>query len=375
MKVPLPQASFTASKLRTVLTQTHSMNNIVYRQEFIAAGVASRTIKRALNCCLLRLGAGVYSIVRDCRAPSHRRIAAFIDDFDWIDFHVGKTAADLASDFQYQDLLRSLTINSYRRYRADDTISGTSAAILHGIPLYKEPKGPITVIHPRSNSSSKQIVRTLRTIDDEDRVVLGHLRATSAIRTGLDLIGLRGQQAAFAGMEWVLRQSVIRAAPGFNPRFGYTQGFRDLGRRHIEEYFLPAVGRLKTGHVTAQNMAESLSAVSESIAESYCSLNLKALRLTGFEQQVNIDDARGFIARVDFLHEATRTIVAVDGSGKYALMGPALLRSEGEQQNRLLGLGYRIIHFTFSELLHLNDFSAKLFEQSPELRNFAGARR
>lgn len=350
------------------------MKNVVYRQEFIAAGVASRTIKQALNCCLLKLCAGVYSVKRDCRVPSHRRIAGFIDDIEWIRLHEGRTQADLDGDFGYQDVLRSLTIWSYRHYRPDDTISGTSAAILHGIPLYKEPKGPITVLHPTSNSASKQIVRTLCTIDDSDQVNFGHLRATSAIRTGLDLIGIRGQQSAFAGMEWVLRQSVVRAIPGFNPRLGYSQGFRDLGQKHIEEYFLPAVGRLKSGHVTAQSMVESLSAVSESIAESYCSLNLKALRLTGFEQQVNIDDARGFIARVDFVHEGARTIIAVDGSGKYAMMGARLLRSEGEQQNRLLGLGYRIIHFTFAELLHLSDFSAKLFEQSPELKKFAGAR-
>lgn len=351
------------------------MENVVYRQELIAAGLASRTIKQALSCCLLRLCAGVYSIIRDCRVPAHRRIAAFIDDLDWVEFHAGKTSTDLDKDFKYQDVLRALTVRSYRRYRPDDTISGVSAAFLHGIPLYKEPKGPITVLHPSSNSRSDEIVRARHSLDDEDRTEFGHLRATSAIRTSLDLIGIRGQLTAFAGMEWVLRQSVIRKTPGFNPRFGYSQKFRDMGQRHIDEYFLPAIGRLRKGHATAQIMAESLSPVSESIAESYCSLNFKALRLTGIEQQVSISDERGFIARVDFLHRATRTIIAVDGGEKYALMGAGLLRSEGEQQNRLLGLGYRIVHFTFQELLHLEGFSAKLFAQSPELQNFAGARK
>ncbi len=114
--------------------------------------------------------------------------------------------------------------------------------------------------------------------------------------------------------------------------------------------------------------------MSESLAESYCSFNFNVLKLKGFTQQAVVTDSRGFISRVDFLHEATRTIIAVDGSGKYALVGSSLLRREGEQQNRLLGAGYKVIHLAFRDLLNISDFSAKIFSQAPGLKRFVGSR-
>ena len=115
-------------------------------------------------------------------------------------------------------------------------------------------------------------------------------------------------------------------------------------------------------------MVDAIGPFSESPAESHCRFNLIALHLTGFEQQIEVRDSRGFIARVDFLNEQTRTILAVDGSEKYALVGPSLIRKEGEQHNRLLSLGYKVIHLSFAEVLSLSDFRDKIFRQAPELK-------
>jgi hypothetical protein len=349
------------------------MHNIVYREELSAAGVSSDIIKAALECCLLRLCRGVYSVLRDCQVGSHRRIASFIEDPDWIELHTEKPETELNADFDYKHKLRTIRIRTYRWYRPDDVISGTSAAVLHGMPLYKDKSVAITVRHPTSSSSSKELVRVRTDLPAEDQVQMDHLTVTSPVRTGFDLIRKRGQRDAFAALEWVLRQATIKRFPGFNPKFGYPQDFIDDARQVVEEEFLPVIARMKSGQVTAQRMTEALSPLSESIAESFCHFNLRALKISGFTQQIEVYDRRGFITRVDFLHEEARTVLAVDGSQKYALVGPSLLRREGEQHNRLLGLGYRVVHLDFQELLHLSKFSAKVFAQSPELKRFAGA--
>ena len=349
------------------------MKNTIYREEFSAAGISSKTIKSALDCCLIRLCRGVYSVIRECGVKDHSRIAAFIRDVDWISFHVGKTPADLKRDFRYQTQLRALRIQSYRWYRPEDVIVGRSAAVLHGIPLYKDASQAITVRHPRSNSHTKEIIRLRDEVPAEDQVRFGHLAATSAIKTALDLIRISGQHEAFAALEWVLRQAMADHFPGFNPRSGYTEKFQSEARRIIKTAFYPAVARMRSGQVTAQRMVDAIGPFSESPAESKCRLNLIALNLTGFEQQIEVRDSRGFIARVDFLNEQARTILAVDGSEKYALVGPSLFRREGEQHNRLLSLGYKVIHLSFDDVLRLNDFRDKIFTQVPELKQMVGS--
>ncbi|WP_155807407.1 hypothetical protein [Brevibacterium sp. VCM10] len=78
------------------------MKNTIYREEISAASIYSNTIKSALDCCLIRLCRGVYSVIRECRVKDHSRIAALISDLDWINFHVDRTPSDLKHDFRYQ---------------------------------------------------------------------------------------------------------------------------------------------------------------------------------------------------------------------------------------------------------------------------------
>lgn len=351
------------------------MYNIVYSKDLVSAGVSTRVIRRAQICCLLRLCSGVYTILRRCANSAHRKIARFIDDPEWIDLHVQKTPAQLNDDFAYQEQLRRLRILSYPRYRHDDVLWGTSAALVHRIPMFGVESTPISVVHPSSTSRSNEINRHLRVIDEADRCVHSHLVLTRPIRTALDLVRDRGQQAGFAAMESVLRASLIGVEEEHDLRFGYPPGLQRLARETVVDSWYPAIGRLSSGQATARRMADSLNPKSESIAESFCSINIQALKISGFEQQVSIRDASGFVARVDFVHKATKTIIEVDGIGKYLLEGRAAMRKESDRHNRLLSLGYTVIRMRFKDLLHLNTFSTKLFAQASELRKFASATR
>ncbi|RBP62212.1 hypothetical protein DFO66_11628 [Brevibacterium sanguinis] len=346
------------------------MHNIVRYQTFISAGVSTRTIRQALACCLLKLSCGVYSVVVDCHRPEHRRIAAFIDDRKWTSFHEQRTAAELEDDYKYQEVLQRLRICHYPCYRGGDVIWGISAAHLHEIPLFGVATGPISVLHPTSASRSSQIARTARAVDDADLCCVESLTATSPYRTSLDLIRILGQQAAFAAAEATLRRSLLGKTEPDWLRFGYPDEFTALGRERVVDNFYPVIGRLRQGRVTARRLVDNISPLSESIAESYCSFCLHAVKLGGFEQQVKIADGRGTIARVDFLHRESMTILEVDGVGKYVKVGRDKMSRESYQHNRLLALGYTVVRFRFRDLLNPSDFAAKLFSQAPRLKRF-----
>lgn len=344
------------------------MYNIVFYRELESAGVSTRLIRQAQECCLLKLCNGVYTVTLVCGIDSHRRIARFVEDTAWTDRHWATPPQELRNDYHYQELLRRLRILHYPRYRADDTIWGTSAAMLQNIPLLGIDAGPISVAHPRSSSKTREIHRSNRLVGRADRIRHLHLELTPPVRTSLDLIHIRGQQAGFAAMETVLRQVLLTRYGAIEPKFGYPPDFLRLARGELVDNWYSVIERLTTGQATARRMCDALNPKSESIAESYCSFDLKALDIDGFDQQVKIYDDAGFVSRTDFVHRETMTILEADGVGKYIKVGRELMNRESDQHNRLLALGYTVVRFRFKELLNLSVFATKLFSQTPELR-------
>lgn len=345
------------------------MYNLFTRRDFVAAGLSTRTIRQALNCCVLKLSPGIYSVISSCQQQQHRRLAAFVDDKEWLALHGSRNAGDLQSDYKYQDLLHRLRISAYLHYREHDVLWGVSAAVLHHIPLFGVPNDhPISVINPTSNSRSPEITRTKRAVDGVDTCCQGELALTTPVRTSLELTRQLGQQAGFAAQEWVLRRSLLGPTDPPWLKHGYPEVFVEQSRNRVDSEFRPVIERLTVGRATARRMADCIDARSESIAESYCSFNLHALGISGLDQQVKIYDHAGLIARVDFIDHVTNTIIEVDGIEKYVKVGREQMSKQTYQQNRLLALGYTVIRFRFSELLHLHAFATKLFAQAPQLR-------
>lgn len=349
-----------------------TMHNIVGYRDFISAGISTRTIKQALGCCLLRICCGVYSVIVECGRPEHRRIAAFVEDREWTSFHLQHSPGELRSDYEYQDLLQRLRIYHYPSYRADDVLAGVSAAFIHELPVFDARSRPIRVFHPTSSSRSREISRSVRVLDEADLCQVESHTVTNTFRTSLDLIRELGQQAAFAAAESTLRRSLLGKVEPEWLKFGYPDDFVPVGRQRVVDNFYPAIERLRQGRVTARRMVDSICPLSESIAESYCSFWLHVLKLRGFEQQVKMIDDRGTIARVDFLHRESMTIIEVDGVGKYVKVGREQMSKESYQHNRLLALGYVVVRFRFRELLKSTEFATKLFSQAPDLKRFCG---
>lgn len=116
------------------------MFNIAYYQDLRAAGASSALIRKSLDCCLLKLGRGVYSVIRRCVNARHLMYAQFIDDDGWIRYHEdqearGQQARDPALQARYREHLNRLRILSYPSYRSGDAVWGISAAYLHRIRM------------------------------------------------------------------------------------------------------------------------------------------------------------------------------------------------------------------------------------------------
>lgn len=344
--------------------------NVVRRDDLTAAGVSNTEISRATDCCLLRLSPGVYSIVSECEKPRHERIRSLITDAAWPDYFRTTTRRQRAEDRKFAAHVARLKAIHYPHYRPDDAVVGTSAAVLHELPMFDLPLEPLTIAHPSSTSTSSAVSRRRRAIPDDDRTVRSGVPVTTAARTGLDLIEVGGPIAGLAALDSAVRSQVL-AAKG-NARLGMTDPDRlfEFGREVVESEFVPAAHRLTRGTKRALTVLGIVSPLSESYAESCCSLNLHRLGLHDFAQQRNVFHDGDFLTRLDFLHRQTRTALAIDGTVKYVDFSRDVLKKESYQQNMLLSMGFTVIHFSFREVINPTAFSLKLFEQAPRLMEF-----
>ncbi|WP_309130537.1 hypothetical protein [Brevibacterium sp.] len=351
-----------------------SMYNVVATRELNAAGVPSPIIRQALGCCLLKLSYGVYTVVRMCADPRHTRLRQFATDAEWLRINEEHRARENAFDFEYAALLYKLKASSYPHYNADDVLFGLTAAVLHDLPLFRPALNHIFVAHPTSHSSGPLVKRRVQRIDESDVVTVGKMRVTTSTRASLELIAQIGETAAYPAIEHVVRLLVFSSAEAADraARRGYPSDIADRTRAVIERSMRPVALRLRKGQQRALQLLDSADSRSESYAESRCALNLRMLRIVGFEPQVDVFEGSRWIARVDFMHRETGTILFIDGTTKYVHNGFALMRKEAAQHNALTSLDYRVLRFGFDDTIDLERFATILFNQAPELRRHIG---
>ncbi|UVI35209.1 hypothetical protein [Brevibacterium spongiae] len=343
--------------------------NVVDHRTLRSVGMTNDAIAGVVDCCMLRLARGIYSIVRACQKPAHTSAAVLISDTDWTEYFRA-TSKSREQNPKYQEHLARLRIVHYRYYRTDDVVSGVSAALLHEMSLYRQPMKRISVVHPTVSSRSTEIDRRRRRCDSDDLCTVYGLDCVRPERTGLDLIAALGPADGMAALESGLRAQVERETG--KPKIGMTDPprMRKVGREIVERDYGPAVQRLARGRKRASAILSIISPLSESYAESRTSFALHQLGLHDFTQQYNVGANGDFVARLDFLHRPTNTILAFDGDQKYADAGADTRVKEGRQQNELLNMGFRIVHLKFSDLFNLKFFGMKLFDQAPQLIPF-----
>lgn len=350
-----------------------TMYNIVRTRELTATGLSNAVIKRALSCCLQRLSYGIYTVIRRCTDPRHARISNFATDDDWLRTCAEHEAGGAAHDHHHDALIYKLMASSYPHYRADDVLVGMSAAIFHDLPLYKPPLTRIFVANPSTHSSTPLVRRSLARIDETDTITTGKMCLSTPARAALEMVSQLGDAQALPAIDDVVRIEVFGSRDAANTvaRRGYPPDTDERARVVIDAHLRPLANRLQMGRRRALGLLDLASAKSESYAESRGRLNLELLKIMGFEPQVDLFDSNGrWIARVDFYHAETRTVLFIDGTTKYVIGGFRQMRTESAQHNALVASGHRVIRMGFAESIDLEQFATTLFNQAPDLRRF-----
>jgi very-short-patch-repair endonuclease len=109
----------------------------------------------------------------------------------------------------------------------------------------------------------------------------------------------------------------------------------------------------RRGAATVSRVLRLAGTLSESVLESRARVLWIAAGLPAPIQQATIRHDGRFVARVDFLWEAARLVVEVDGMGKYD--EPFALQDEKQRQNRLVASGYTVLRFTWSDVTRRPD--------------------
>jgi hypothetical protein len=346
--------------------------NVVDYRTLRAVGMSHAAISSAVDCCLLKLSRGTYSIIRACTEHKHRPVTKLISDDDWVDFFRTTTPFSRAADHRFDEHVARLKIVHYRHFRAADAVSGVSAAILHELPLYKAELERIVVSHPSAASRSPEIIRWRRHFSPEDVCRVHGVRSFTPVRTGLDLIAESGPAGGMAALEGELRTQVERESGDSQIGMRNPQRMHTIGREIVARDFVPAAMRLRQGRERALRILAIISPLSENYAESRTSFALHQMGLHDFTQQWNVGRDGDLLTRLDFLHRPTNTVLAFDGGQKYANFGGERLKHEGRLQNELLNMGFRIVHLEINDVMNLKRFEMKLFAQAPQLLDYRG---
>ncbi len=156
-------------------------------------------------------------------------------------------------------------------------------------------------------------------------------RVTTVERAAVDTLAGLGARDAGRLIAWLFTRNV-------------------LSREHL-------LARLEThpkmwGNVQLRRLAELTRGGALSPAEQKLHGILRAAGLTGWQPNMAVFDAMGVIGSVDVLFDAVRVAIEVDGR---AYHGVDQFQSDRERDNRLVGAGYVVLHFTWEDLLHRPD--------------------
>lgn len=294
--------------------------------DLLAAGVLSgmAEVRRAAE--LLQQGIGHAELARMARAGELRRIR-----------RGGYAYGPDLGEFEDAERHRELIGASMGGLCADAVLSHTSAAVLHGLPTWRDELRRVHVIRARDYGGRiGQVVHVHPSVVTDDQVIeIDGWRVTSLARTVVDL-----------GCTLSLFRSVplgdAALASGLSP-VALADALAASRRRH-------GVGR-------ARRMTAMLDGHSESVGESCSRVVMVQVGLPEPQLQYEVFDPTGhLVGRSDFCWRATRTLGEFDGQVKYGrLLRPgqdvgAVVAAEKEREDRLRDEGFQMVRWTWPDL-------------------------
>lgn len=184
--------------------------------------------------------------------------------------------------------------------------AGPSAAVIHGLPLYRFSPGRVHVlVSSKDRRSAPDVFRHEGALPDEELVESRGLRFTSLDRTARDIARMSPHEAAVAVVDAVL----LRLCGG--PRSYDEMRAAEWKREQIA--LLPRGGR---GVVAARASVGFADGRAESTGESISRIHLARLGFRHVELQVPVSIPGG-TAWMDMALPGQRTFGEFDGKSKY----------------------------------------------------------
>lgn len=219
-----------------------------------------------------------------------------------------------------------------RGYRQPHAISHVSALVVHGLPLLNIT--PDLVHLTLTGPGFPKTLRGLRVHPELPDSVARQRDGSRVVHPAIAVV----QSAALAGVA-----AGVAAADAALHVGQVTRNDLEVALR---------VARLGPGRADARASVALADGLAESPGESWARVLFVSLGLSEVEPQVVIRDVRGrFVARVDFLFRAQRTIVEFDGLVKYGgADGRQALIDEKRREDALRSLGYQLVRLTWRDL-------------------------
>jgi len=257
----------------------------------------------------------------------------------------GAYATTLSEDFEARH--RQLIEASIPRLGPDTYLSHGSAALLHGLPTWKEYLDRVHVTKPRANGG--RIGRFVHVhgalLPEAERMDLYGLPATFLARTTADCARSWAYGPAVALTDQALRRGLERGA--------------------LLDQIDGAPGR--RGTAQARRVAAFADPRAESAGESLSRVTLVRLALVPSALQYEVLDERmRVVARSDFCFKEHRTLGEFDGKIKYGrLLRPGqtagdVIYAEKIREDRLRDLGWEVVRWTSEDLRHPQRIAERL---------------
>lgn len=223
-------------------------------------------------------------------------------------------------------------------------LSHEEAARIHGIELVDD-EGTRRATVPRNQGRAKspgwRIARHDLTSDDV--VLLDDVRVTSAERTVYDLTFVLALGYAVVAADSALRQGLVSLSA-------------------LLTSLCTAQGR---GANRPRAVARMLDPLSGSVLESMLRVILLSAGLPAPQSQFEISNEFGrFLARVDFCWVSERLVVEADGFAFHC--DRAAYRGDRIRMNELERMGWRVLRFTWEDVMERPDFVVALVRQCLE---------
>lgn len=245
-----------------------------------------------------------------------------------------------------------------RGLRRAAVVSHQSAAVLHGLPLWRVPLDKVHITRtPGASTTGRGEIRChVARLRDEDIVQIGHLQVTSLIRTVLDLARSLSFESAVVLADRALHKKLV-------------------DHEHLRQRLFDLVG--VPGTRAAARVVAFADYRSESVGESRSRVALHKVGLTPPTLQLSIGTSLGE-TRVDFAWERERVVGEFDGQVKYGRLlrpgqdpGQAVF-DEKRREDAIRDENWGVVRWTWSELAHPLQLGRRLeraLERGPGVRD------